>query len=251
MSENQINCILSIMKLIFNGTRGYIDKFSDKHRFHSVLTVEYHGKDITFDCGADWIGRLDELKPHAIVVTHSHPDHVGGLKKGSPCPVYATETAWKAMQSYPIERGGTVEIEEPFTLRGITCEAFALEHSLRAPAVGYRVTAGKVTVFYAPDVVYIHNRDKALSEADLYIGDGATLSRSMVRKKEGRLFGHAPVRTQLTWCKKFGIPKAFVTHCGSEIVDGDSGQAGELLDEYAGERNVDAAIAYDGMDYIV
>lgn len=40
MSENQINCILSIMKLIFNGTRGYIDKFSDKRRFHSVLTVE-------------------------------------------------------------------------------------------------------------------------------------------------------------------------------------------------------------------
>jgi hypothetical protein len=32
----------------------------------------------------------------------------------------------------------------------------------------------------------------------LYIGDGATVRQSFVRKIEGSLVGHTPVRTQLT-----------------------------------------------------
>jgi hypothetical protein len=56
-----------------------------------------------------------------------------------------------------------------------------VDHSTRAPAVGYRRTVGKVTVFYMPDGVFIHERAEALAGVKVYIGDGATVTRSMVR----------------------------------------------------------------------
>lgn len=64
-------------------------------------------------------------------------------------------------------------------VEGVQFEAFTLEHSTRAPTVGYRVLAGRRTVFYVPDVAYIHEREAALNRADLYIGDGATMARSI------------------------------------------------------------------------
>ncbi len=239
------------MKLIFNGTKGNIDPYTDLHRRHTVLTVEYRGKDVTVDCGIEWKNRLDSLNPHAIVLTHAHPDHAWGLENGSPCPVYATRTTWDLIEDFPIEEKHTLEDEEPVEIRGITFTPFPVEHSLRAPAVGYRISAGEATVFYAPDIVYIKNREKALSAVDVYIGDGATMVRSMVRKKGDRLFGHTPVRTQLTWCKKFAIPRAVITHCGSGIVKNDREENIRKLAELAEERGVEAAIAYDGMEMVI
>lgn len=80
----------------------------------------------------------------------------------------------------------------------MTFEAFPVDHSTRAPAVGYLITAGQVTICYVPDVVWIHNREEALSRASLYVGDGAVVSRSTARQTDEGLVGHTPVRTQLT-----------------------------------------------------
>ena len=80
---------------------------------------------------------------------------------------------------------------------GITIEAFAVEHSLRAPAVGYRISAGNIAIFYAPDLIYIHHRQAALKGIAAYIGDGATISRPFIRRRGNRLIGHAPIGTQL------------------------------------------------------
>ena len=239
------------MKLIFHGTRGYIEPHSERHARHSVLEVRYRGKGVTIDCGEDWLEHLDELRPRAIVVTHAHPDHAGGLENGAPCPVYATAEAWRTLADFPIEKRRTVVPRKPFTVRGITFEAFTVEHSIRAPAVGYRVTAGVVTIFYVPDLVYIHQRDAALQGAKLYIGDGATVDRDMVRKQGERLFGHTPVRTQLTWCAKEGVPKMIVSHCGSQIVTGEGEGILQTIRGYAKERGVEVAVAWDGMEMVV
>ena len=117
-----------------------------------------------------------------------------------------------------------------------------------APAVGYRVTAGTATIFYAPDLVYIEDRAEALAGADLYIGDGATLERSMVRKRGDVLFGHTPMRTQLTWCEKEGVRASIFTHCGAHIVAGDEESVAAKLEVMARERGVATAIAHDGFD---
>jgi hypothetical protein len=61
------------------------------------------------------------------------------------------------------------------------------------------------------------------------------------------LIGHSPVRTQLTWCQKEGVPRAIITHCGSEIVTGDERETSAKLRAIAAERGVEVHIAYDGM----
>jgi hypothetical protein len=106
-------------------------------------------------------------------------------------------------------------------------------------------------VFYGPDLIYIHDREAALSGSGIYIGDGATLERSFVRKRGDALIGHTPVRTQLSWCAKEGVPRAIITHCGSEIVGGDERKLNARLRAMAKERGIRAEFAHDGMEVLV
>jgi len=239
------------MKLTFLGTRGNIETKTGRHRMHSSLMVTYYGRQVLIDCGEDWLGRVVELNPRAIVVTHAHPDHAWGLKNGASCPVYATQETWQGMADFGVRDRRVVALREPADIEGMTFEAFPVDHSTRAPAVGYRISAGRVTVFYVPDVVWIHDREAALAGVKLYIGDGATVTRSMVRKVGGALIGHTPLRTQLTWCQKMGVPWAIFTHLGSEVVEGDPQAIGAKIQSLARERGVKAQVAYDGMEVIL
>ncbi len=237
------------MKLTFLGTRGEIDARTRRHRMHSALDVSYRGRTVRVDCGLDWLGRIDRPgRPRAIVVTHGHPDHAWGLRDGAPCPVLAPEAAWETLREYPIADGRTLPHREPTNIEGITFEAFPVRHSFRCPAVGYRITAGRASVFYVPDVVYVEDRSAALGGIDLYVGDGSTLTRSFVRRRRGMLTGHAPIRTQLTWCAKEGVPRAVFTHCGTETVTGDERRLGAELRRLARERDTRARFAHDGLE---
>jgi len=240
------------MKLTFLGTRGNIDAANARHRRHSALLVSYYHAHVMVDCGADWKGEVDEVGPDAIILTHAHPDHAFGLENGVDCPVYATAETWSSIGGYPIRERIEVKPRQPVEMGdGLMFEAFPVMHSLRAPAVGYRITAGTETVFYAPDVVDVEEREQALASVELFIGDGATLTRSMVRRHNDKLFGHTTVRAQLGWCQKAGIPCALFTHCGSEIVSGDERTLGPKVKEMGRERGVDAAIAHDGMSVVL
>lgn len=194
------------------------------------------------------MGRMDKIKPHAIVITHAHPDHAWGLKEGAPCPVYATKKSWELMRDYPIKQKYVIRSRTTTKIQGMTFNAFPVEHSTRCPAVGYRITAGKKSIFYAPDVVYIPHRGDALKHIDLYIGDGATLDRPLVRRSQDKLIGHTTVRTQLGWCQKEGIHRAIFTHCGSQIVKGNKRAISLKLDKWKNELALDAKIAYDGQE---
>jgi len=101
--------------------------------------------------------------------------------------------------------------------------------------------------FCAPDLVFIRDRAAALKGVQIYIGDGATLTRSFIRKRGNSLIGHAPVRTQLMWCAKEHVPRAIISHCGSEIVTTDERTLRAKLRAMAVERGVETRIAHDGM----
>lgn len=237
------------MKISFLGTRGYIDVRTRRHYRHTSTMITYRGKRVMIDCGIDWEKKVFKLKPDAIVITHAHPDHAWGLKSGSPCPVYATHESWEVMKNFSIkeEQKNLMIPRKKANICGITFETFPVAHSIRCPGVGYRITAGKHTIFCVHDLVYIEERHEALENIDLYIGDGATIVRPMIRKKDGVLFGHVPISTQLTWCKKEKVPQAIFTHCGTQIVAHDAHTINARIRKLARERGIRARIAFDGM----
>jgi Metal-dependent hydrolases of the beta-lactamase superfamily III len=235
------------VKLTFLGTRGEIEKRTRRHHMHTSLMVSYRGADVMIDCGLDWLGKFERLRPSAIVLTHAHPDHAWGLKNGAPCPVHVPQKTWETLTSCRVEDRQLIKERTPTKICGITFEAFAVEHSILAPAVGYRISAGRACIFYVPDLIFIHDRAAALQNVQIYIGDGATVTRSFIRRRGKTLIGHSPVRTQLTWCEKEGVPQAIITHCGSEIVTGDERKMSAQLRALAADRGIEVCIAYDGM----
>ncbi len=238
------------MKITFLGTRGEIKPKTKYHRMHTSTLFQVDKERVMVDCGTSWLGNINKARPDHIVLTHAHPDHAEGLKRGAPCPVWATKKTWSLIDKYPIPKSQRRLIvpRKKRRIGGIQFEAFDVLHSLLCPAVGYRITKGKNRLFYAPDVAWIEKIEEAFKSIQIYIGDGATITRPMIRKAKGtnQIFGHATVRQQLTWCQKQGVPEMIVTHCGSDIVSHRS-KAEKQITKIAGERDVDVMIAYDGM----
>jgi phosphoribosyl 1,2-cyclic phosphodiesterase len=233
------------LRLTFLGTRGFTDTATRRHRRHSAMMVHRGSRRVMIDCGEDWAGRVPRLHPHAIVITHAHPDHAFGLRSGAPCPVYATRDTWNRLE-YDLDRR-TLPLRHPTRIEGISFEAFPVEHSTLAPAVGYRVSVGHTAFFYVPDLVYIRQRQKALGGIRLYVGDGASITRPLIRRRGARLIGHAAIRTQLAWCSAEAVPRAVFTHCGSEILVGERRGLAGVIRAMGREKGVDARVAYDGM----
>jgi phosphoribosyl 1,2-cyclic phosphodiesterase len=235
------------IELTFLGTRGGIDLNSRRHRRHSALLVRHAEARIMIDCGADWLHLLDAVAPNAIVLTHAHPDHARGLAHGAPCPVYATAETLLLLRGCPLQELQAVRPRRPFAFGELSFEAFPVEHSIRAPAVGYRISAAADCFFYVPDVVAISNRRRALKGVQLYIGDGAVVRRSMIRRRGKALIGHAPMVAQLGWCEAEHVTEAVFTHCGSEVVRGDARHLNSVVRRLGNEHSVEARIAFDGL----
>jgi phosphoribosyl 1,2-cyclic phosphodiesterase len=235
------------MRLTFLGTRANTKVSSRLHRRHSALMVETgHGR-VVFDCGRDWVGRMLTLAPDAIFVTHAHPDHADGLRDGAPCPIYATADSWELMADFALTDRRLVIPGRPTMLCGLAIDACPVAHALLAPAVGYRVAGDGAALFYAPDVLAIVHPAAALEGVSLYIGDGASPTRPIVRRRDGVPFGHAPIRDQIGWCAAAGVPRAIFTHCGAQIISAGERAATAQVKRMGAAKGVRTQLARDGL----
>ncbi len=234
------------MLLTFLGTRGGIRISSARHRRHSALLIEHDSSRIMLDCGADWRERLLTVAPTAIVLTHAHPDHAAGLAGGAPCPVYATSETLKLLHRFPIRQRRKIRPGKPMKIEGVRFTAYRVQHSIRAPAVGYRVSTKAGCFVYLPDVADAPKDPHALAGTDVYIGDGATMTRPMVRRRNGTAIGHASIKMQLEWCQAAGIRRAIFTHCGSALVRARAPPLSVALRHLGDEHDIEALIACDG-----
>lgn len=232
--------------LIFLGTRGGIARRSRRHRRHSSLLIQYRDARIMIDCGADWLTKLSSIAPTAIVLTHAHPDHADGLAKGAQCPVYAEKKTLDSLKGFPIHDRRVMPAHRSVLIHGVRFIAYPVQHSIRAPAVGYRISVKGARFFYVPDVAGLPNALNTLRGVDVYIGDGANMTRSMVRKRNGRQIGHASIVTQLGWCKLAGVHRAIFTHCGSPIVRGEARALNAAVRQLGRAQGIDACLACDG-----
>jgi phosphoribosyl 1,2-cyclic phosphodiesterase len=228
------------VRLTFLGTRGGIAISSRRHRRHTSLLLQHGKSRIMIDCGTDWLHRLSSVAPTAIVITHAHPDHAGGLARGAHCPVYATRTTWSLLGSALVQDRHALPLRRPIAIDRVMFKAFPVAHSKLVPTVGLRIRMEKSCVVYIPDVADILDRPAVLRGIDAYIGDGAAMQRTMVRRRGRTLIGHAPIAAQLDWCEEAGVRQAIFTHCGSPIVGANAAQIDVLGLEHGMEARVPA-----------
>jgi ribonuclease BN (tRNA processing enzyme) len=233
------------VQAVFFGTRGYIEESSRSHRMHSALMLISRGRRLLLDAGQTWRGKLRLLKPDWIAITHAHPDHSFALEEGTEVPVYVSRESRDLLAHYPVREFRVFDDGELLRLGPFRVRPYDVIHSIRAPAVGFRVSADGATLVYNPDVISIVDEDRVLRNVDVYVGDGASLTRPLVRRRDGSLFGHTTVRAQLNWCKRHGIPRAYIVHCGKQLVEMDPKELSRRVDELAAP--VQAIVARDGL----
>jgi phosphoribosyl 1,2-cyclic phosphodiesterase len=239
------------MRLHFLGTRGGITARSPEHSLHSSLLISFRNTSLIIDYGTDWRSQPIPQGITALLITHAHEDHSGGLSHKLSFPIYATEETWTVCKK-PLHDPHRISPRHPFMIGSLCVEAIPVYHSLRAPAVGYRITGGKRSLLYVPDCAGLMYPHATLAGTDLYIGDGALVTRTLLKRtKDSVLVGHCPISEQLAWCKRYGVPRALFTHCGTEIVTSDPIIASHRI-KLLGEANgVIANIAIDGMHYAI
>jgi len=230
------------MKLTFLGTKGEIEESSKRHHYNSSLLLEEKGFKLLIDHGMI-SKKLKKIKPKAILITHGHPDHFIWLKKDEDYfgKIYLTREA-KRVSKFK-KNFVLIKLNKWFKVGPFKIMAYRVVHSLIAPAVGFKIKCGK-TLVYNPDLI-VMKKKSVLRNVDLYIGDGSSVRANLVRRKNGKLFGHCRMKTQINWCKKYGIKKVIFTHFGKEALRmGD-----KKLEKELGGEGYSVKIAYDGFSF--
>ncbi|MFO8082850.1 MAG: MBL fold metallo-hydrolase [Desulfobacterales bacterium] len=228
-------------ELVFLGTKGNIESLSREHKYHSSVAVKEKNTKIMIDFGTehkyDFPGRS---KADGLLITHAHPDHYAWaqINVNTRMKVYLTQYSYHYGKHKP-KKFQVIKPEKQFVIGEFKILPYSVIHSIRCPAIGFKITISSETVIvYNPDVIDIENKDSILADANYYIGDGSSIRTSLVRKKAEYLFGHAKVSTQVNWCRKYGIDNIIFTHLGQDTIKNKK----EFL-----EKNPEVVFAEDGM----
>ena len=237
------------MIIEFPGTKGEIEESNTEHKYHSSLIIRYKKTSALIDFGIKYnpqlINKINDFD--FILITHAHPDHyIWALEDENRIniPVYLTRVTLDYGKYKPGD-SRIIESDKKYRLKDLDIIAYKVIHSVKCPAVGYKIKGDK-TLIYSPDILdFEEDKGIVLKDVDLLIADGSSLNINMVRRKEGKLYGHTRIKTMIEWCKKYNIGSLIVTHCGKQIVTMDKKELAGRLEEYT-EGKINVIVAYDG-----
>ncbi|MBQ6136754.1 MAG: MBL fold metallo-hydrolase [Kiritimatiellae bacterium] len=122
----------------------------------NAYVVEHDGAALLIDCGVPY-RMLKGIEVDAVLVTHSHSDHISGLEtllRRRDVPVYANVmTAESVAASAHVDDGAFVCFEngQTFGIGPFSITPFSVPHDTSDP-VGYLVRADGVTYFHGTDI---------------------------------------------------------------------------------------------------
>ena len=239
------------MRLRFYGTKGYVPESSREHAGHSAFVLEAEGFRLLCDFGDNRKGMLEKIRPDAVFVSHAHPDHGWGLWEGTSLPVHASAVTHELLKELPLLDRVTLAPGETVAIGPFRLTPHPVIHSIRCPCIAARIEIDGFALVYSGDIVAFEDPDAALAGADLYIGDGSTLTGKLVRRHEsGVLLGHTTVRAQLGWLARHGIVRAVFSHFGKEPIAMGEEALKAALDELAAANPPGCTVtaAYDGLE---
>ncbi len=229
-----------MIKLRFLGTKGEIEESTERHQYHSSLLIISDDTRLLVDYGKLRRYALEELAPEALLITHAHPDHYAWLEEDlmTGVPVYLTLETLDYGKFKPSHVRVILPGEE-FEIGPFLCSCYRVIHSIRCPAVGYKIRVAGKTIIYNSDLIDIIGKDTVLEDVDYYIGDGSAIKANLVRRRDDQLFGHTRITTQINWCRQRDIGHIIFTHLGKETLTKEAGFARD---------NPEIILAYDGME---
>lgn len=220
------------MKIYFLGTKGYHETKSEDHLKETSTLITYGRTSILVDWGRYWRGKIDTLpiKPTKIILTHSHPDHAGGVTQDLE-PI--TIRAYKHIKErIKIDKNLWV-IPYPVLHAGEKVTTTALY-----------IHIGSKVVVCAPDMLKpsLSLVKATRSKLDVYIGDGASPKGMQFRTPTGVPTGHMSMYEQVRVFKH--ATTIIFTHFGSGATPNTEPIVLERLKQIKGDENV--LFAYDG-----
>jgi len=215
-------------------------------RLRSSVMVSVSGKNILIDCGPDF--RQQILKHYveqidAVLITHEHYDHVGGMDDLRP---------YKGVDVYALERVcGVIKRNMPYCFNGKNYPGIPQInlHEITPPYSTFPIGNIEVTPVYCKhanlpilgfrigDFAYMTDIS-AISDDELHKLSGVThLVVDALRQQPH--FSHFSLEQAIDFAKKIGSKKVLFTHCSHQI---------GLYEKVQASLPEGMMLAYDGLE---
>ena len=230
------------------------DAFGSGGRFQACISLRTPTTHALLDCGASSLVAMKRLgidpgTVDAVLLTHLHGDHFGGLpflildgqfgRRERPLTIVGPlGTRERVLQAMEVFFPGSSTVPRRFEVRfaelpereetpigELAVEAFAVPHPSGAPAYALRVAVGGKTIAYSGDGGWSEALVAAASRSDLFICEAYSFEKPIKFH-----LSHAELMAQR---ERLGCRELVLTHPGPDML------------AHAGEAG--ATVAHDGL----
>ena len=191
---------ISNATIFWYGTLGS-GKQSKTHKLNTSALLSTDKIKIRINAGIDYLGKLKEGNPDAIILTGISPKHIGALKNKIDIPIYGTKEMEAELKrlNYPNE---IHVFDRHLTLAGVKIEAIGKE------ATALKIDIGPCSFAYALD----HSNEELLKGNGI---DVLILDARNVVTQEAKT---TSLKTNLQNAVKYNIPNLLITNFSEESI---------------------------------